>query len=278
MVRTYVLSENKRHFRCSTQSELPADNLLPEDSAYTQDNGKRWRAASATTWIEAPYGFAAGTAGPHTHSPSEITGTAVVTNDARLSDARTPTTHNQDASTINAGTIDGDRLPALSQTKRGGVPATGAPSGKFLKDDGTWAAPAGGSGNGYVLNGAADNQATTTDSQTIYWGCFPGLAVTTTAGNTRIYIPKAGAIKAACVFSHAATAGTNENWSMYIRLNNSSDTLIQTLAANTNQRLWAKYDLNITVAAGDYIEIKEVQPAWATNPANVRRACAIYIE
>jgi hypothetical protein len=34
----------------------------------------------------------------------------------------------------------------------------------------------------------------------------------------------------------------------------------------------------ITVAAGDYIEIKEVQPAWATNPANVRRACSIYIE
>jgi hypothetical protein len=129
-----------------------------------------------------------------------------------------------------------------------------------------------------VLNGGAANQATTTDSQTLYWGSLPSLAPTTTAGNVRIYIPKAGTIKSAQVFAHAATAGTNENWSMSIRLNNTSDTLIQTLAANTAQRLWANYDLNISVAAGNYIEIKEVQPAWATNPANVRRACVVYIE
>lgn len=56
-----------------------------------------------------------------------------------------PITHNQDASTINAGILDGDRLPTLSQTKKGGVPATGVPSGKFLKDDNTWATMGGGS-------------------------------------------------------------------------------------------------------------------------------------
>jgi len=81
----------------------------------------------------------------HSHPPSEVTGTAVITNDSRLSDARTPTAHNQDASTINAGTLDGDRLPAFSTTKKAGVPATGTPSGKYLKDDGTWATPSGGS-------------------------------------------------------------------------------------------------------------------------------------
>jgi len=37
-------------------------------------------------------------------------------------------------------TIDGDKLPAVSATKKGGVPATGSPTGLFLKDDGTWAA------------------------------------------------------------------------------------------------------------------------------------------
>ena len=37
--------------------------------------------------------------------------------------------------------IDGDRLPDMSATKKGGVPATGTPTGKFLKDDGTWATP-----------------------------------------------------------------------------------------------------------------------------------------
>lgn len=47
------------------------------------------------------------------------------------------------ASNLTSGTLDGDRLPALSATKRGGVPATGTPSNLFLRDDGTWTSPAG---------------------------------------------------------------------------------------------------------------------------------------
>jgi len=81
----------------------------------------------------------------HGHGPSEITGTAVVTADSRLSDARTPTTHYHAGTDINSGTMDGDRLPAISTTKKGGVPLTGSPSGKYLKDDDTWATPSGGS-------------------------------------------------------------------------------------------------------------------------------------
>ena len=49
--------------------------------------------------------------------------------------------HAHAASDITSGTLDGDRLPALSTTKKGGAPATGTPSGKFLKDDNTWALP-----------------------------------------------------------------------------------------------------------------------------------------
>ena len=44
----------------------------------------------------------------------------------------------QDAAALTSGTLDGDRLPALSSSKKGGAPATGTPSGKFLKDDDTW--------------------------------------------------------------------------------------------------------------------------------------------
>jgi hypothetical protein len=43
-----------------------------------------------------------------------------------------------DASKLT-GILDGDRLPAPTTDKKGGVPATGTPSGKYLKDDGTWA-------------------------------------------------------------------------------------------------------------------------------------------
>jgi len=65
----------------------------------------------------------------------------VTDGDSRNANARTPTAHNQDASTINAGTLDGDRLPALSTTKKGGCPATGTPANKFLRDDATWQTP-----------------------------------------------------------------------------------------------------------------------------------------
>jgi microcystin-dependent protein len=44
-------------------------------------------------------------------APSAITGTAVITTDSRLSDARTPTAHNHDASAINAGTLAIARIP-----------------------------------------------------------------------------------------------------------------------------------------------------------------------
>jgi hypothetical protein len=47
--------------------------------------------------------------------------------------------HAHAGSDITSGTLDGDRLPAISTTKKGGVPAAPSPSGKFLKDDGTWA-------------------------------------------------------------------------------------------------------------------------------------------
>jgi hypothetical protein len=104
------------------------------------------------------------------------------------------------------------------------------------------------------------------------------VAPSTTANRWRIYIPKTGTIKSAYVFSYAGTAGTNENWSMNIRLNNSSDTLIQTLGANTNDRVWSNTNLNISVTQGNYIEIKEVCPTWATNPATVTRTAVIYIE
>ena len=131
---------------------------------------------------------------------------------------------------------------------------------------------------GYTINGYAANAATTTDGQTIYFGGTPAVAPSTTGGNHRLYIPKAGAIKAAYVYANAATAGTNEAWVANIRLNNTTDTQIQSLSLSNVNRLWSNAALNISVAAGDYVEIKMVNPTWATNPANVRFAVTIYIE
>jgi len=42
------------------------------------------------------------------------------------------------AADITAGILDGNRLPSMSTLKKGGVPATGTPTGKVLSDGGTW--------------------------------------------------------------------------------------------------------------------------------------------
>ena len=130
---------------------------------------------------------------------------------------------------------------------------------------------------GYTLTAACASQSTTTDSQTMYWGGMSSAVPSTTANRWRIYIPKTGTIEAVYIYSYSGTAGSNENWSMYIRYDNTTDTLVQTLGANTNDRTWSSTSLSIAVVQGHYIEIKEIQPAWGTNPATVTRTAVIYI-
>jgi hypothetical protein len=168
-------------------------------------------------------------------------------------------------------------LDANSKVPTVNLGGAGADNTKYLRGDQTWQVPTGGTIVGYVVEAHAASQATTTDSQTVYWGSML-VAPSTTANRWRIYIPKTGTIKAVYIYSYAGTAGSNENWSMYVRYDNTTDTLIQTLMANTNDRVWSNVALNIAVTQGHYIEIKEIQPAWATNPANVTRAAVIYIE
>jgi hypothetical protein len=46
------------------------------------------------------------------------------------------------ATIIDSGTLDGDRLPAISETKKGGVPAAGTPGNHYLRDTGGFEHPA----------------------------------------------------------------------------------------------------------------------------------------
>lgn len=129
---------------------------------------------------------------------------------------------------------------------------------------------------GFTLSVQALSSAPT-DGQTIYFGQLPKAPVTT-ANISKVYIPKSGTIKLARIYSYSGTAGTAESWSLYIRLNNLTDTLIQTLTLNTNERTWFNGSLSIAVVAGDYIEIKGIQPTWATNPNTTIYGGYIYIE
>jgi hypothetical protein len=243
-----------------------------------------------TTSLKNSYDSATSLAHSNTNDPtadqkSALAGTSgtpsstnkyVTNSDSRNTDARTPTAHNQDASTITTGTLDGNVLPSMSATKKGGVPATGTPSGSYLKDDGTWATPASGTGLGMSINVQALSSSPT-DAQTVYFGTLPKAPITT-ANISKIYIRKAGTIKIAEIYCYSGTAGTSESWSLYIRKNNTTDYLIATLAVAASERVFSNTALSISVIAGDYVEIKGIQPTWATNPATTIYGGYIYIE
>jgi hypothetical protein len=103
-------------------------------------------------------------------------------------------------------------------------------------------------------------------------------APTTTAATSKVYIRKAGTIKIAEIYCYSGTAGTNEAWSFYIRKNNTTDTLIATVSLATSERVISNTGLSIAMAAGDYFEIKAVNPTWATNPLTCIIGGYVYIE
>jgi hypothetical protein len=147
-------------------------------------------------------------------------------------------------------------------------------SGNVLTSNGTtWASSA---RYGYSINVQALTSSPA-DAGTVYFGTLPKAPVAA-AATSKVYIRKAGTIKIAEIYVYSGTAGTNENWSLYIRLNNTTDTLIATVGANTNERVFSNTGLSIAVSAGDYIEIKGIQPTWATNPLTTIYGGYIYVE
>lgn len=115
------------------------------------------------------------------------------------------------------------------------------------------------------------------DAATIYFGQLPKAPVTA-QGTSRVYIRKAGTITAANLLNYSGTAGTNEAWPCNIRLNNTGDTQIASVALATSERVWSNTSLSIAVVAGDYIEIKCVNPTWVTNPLTSIFAGYVYVE
>ena len=103
------------------------------------------------------------------------------------------------------------------------------------------------------------------DAATTYIGNNPK-APTTTAGLNKIFIRFRSQIIGAEIFCNSGTAGTAENWSLYIRVNNTTDYLIQTVGIASGQRSFSNWSMNIQLNANDYFEVKMVNPTWVTNP------------
>ncbi len=107
-------------------------------------------ALSSHTGAAAPHSGHA--ASSHAHAPEDVTGTAVITSDSRLSDARTPTAHALDGA-LHAACTDITTHNA-DTSKHGLLPKLGGGTANFLRADGTWAAPPGGSGGTPAWHGA----------------------------------------------------------------------------------------------------------------------------
>ena len=163
----------------------------------------------------------------------------------------------------------------VSISAHGFCPKAPNDASKFLRGDASWAVPA--AVANYALAVVALNLATLADGNTYYFGS-KAVAPSVTAGRARIFIPKAGAIKAVYLHAYFGTVGTTENVSFYVRKNDTTDTLIETLSIDGGDLSIFNTSLNIAVAVNDSIEIKMVCPTWSTNPANMAIGGSVYIE
>lgn len=127
----------------------------------------------------------------------------------------------------------------------------------------------------YHVSAATHNPA---GGATAYFGSS-GSAPSASAGSARVYVLAGGTITGASVYCYAASvAGTGEDWTLSIRLNDSTDTAIATVASTSAGRVFANLGLAIVVVAGDFFELKATLPSWATAPEGVTYGGGVYIE
>lgn len=142
----------------------------------------------------------------------------------------------------------------------------------------SWAELGGGGGLGYALSLTAGNLTPMNDGATYFFGSMAGVAPQTTAFRCVVYIPKAGTIKCVYIFIFSGTTGTPEEVPIYIRVNNTADTLIGNADLSSAVYTVSRTDLSISVSQSHYFEIKIVCPTFSTNPNNVRFGGVVYIE
>lgn len=92
--------------------------------------------------------------------------------------------------------------------------------------------------------------------------------MTTTSGNSKVYLRQSCTITSAEISSMSQTAGSNETWELYIRVNDLVDYLIATTSVSTSFRVWSNTSLSIPINPGDFFEMKLVNPVWANTPQN----------
>jgi hypothetical protein len=131
---------------------------------------------------------------------------------------------------------------------------------------------------GHVIPIVGANNSAFTSLQAIYFGGLAGLVNQTSGGIQRIYSPRGGTITRVLLYGHFGTAGTNESWTMHVRVSDTTNASIAAVALASACRVWSNSAMSVTIAASDYLEIHASNPNWATCPLNGRFGGYIYIE
>ena len=148
--------------------------------------------------------------------------------------------------------------------------ATGTPDGtKYLRDDNSWQTVPASADTRFVKTLAASFSPA--DSFSYYWGDSdraPG------GGGIVLYFSmyfrEAGTITAGEIkWQTGSTAGSGENVSIYVRLNNTTDYLVATVGNTTAYKEFSNTSMSVPIVSGDFICMKMTTPAWVTNPLQV---------
>jgi len=133
-------------------------------------------------------------------------------------------------------------------------------------------------GGGFAAQGRLATAALNPVAATNYYGGgAASAALSTTVQSRRLYMPKAGTIKACYGYFFQTASASGNTGTLAINVNNGGYTTVGTAAHNVASSIYSNTGLSIAVAQGDYIEFRWTAPA-TTAPTNVTSEFIVYVE
>lgn len=134
----------------------------------------------------------------------------------------------------------------------------------------------GGGASGYSLhftNSGSGGVLSPADSTTYLFGEMTSGYTSASYASGKIQIPTSGTITAVAwtIFSDGGTNASTENVSLYARINDTTDTTLTTTSnwSTVTSAVSGRATVSIAVTAGQFVMLKIVTPAWATNPTGL---------
>lgn len=111
-------------------------------------------------------------------------------------------------------------------------------------------------------------QHTPTVSTTMYIG-DKSLQPAANDVSRRVYVSGKRILKGVDFNARGNTAGSNEAWAFYVRVNDTTDYLISSLSISNQTRRWVNMSMDIALNDGDFFTLKSTTPPWGTVPTGV---------